>query len=204
MGEPQTVEAAKEEHVAEAHAVEASRRPSKGSFQKPNPKWHKRQTSGENDRPRTYPHRRDNNKLTTGNCPKCRKKGHYTKDCRAFQYLVNMYQKLKQLRNTPITIVLPGGFPLNCEKTMHALDAPRCLISYRDLRARNIHICITMHGSEEIIELRQGPKIVATANTGPDGLYKVAIKPLAANASIAEEEVCMAAWYTTGYESRQA
>ena len=57
MGEPKIVESAnptiistpkegvgapklkeKEEHVAEAHAAEASRRPPKGSFRKPNPK----------------------------------------------------------------------------------------------------------------------------------------------------------------------
>ena len=63
-----------------------------------------------------------------------------------------------------------------------------------DPRAMNIHACTTMHGSEEVIELRQGPKVVATANAGLDGLYKVAIKPLASSPGTAEEEVCMAAW----------
>lgn len=96
------------------------------------------------------------------------------------------------------TIVLPGRSPLNCEKTMYALNAPRCLISYWDLRARNIHACTTLHGNEEVIELRQGPKVIATANAGlnagPNGLYKAAVTPLASNPSIVEEEVCMAAW----------
>ena len=99
-----------------------------------------------------------------------------------------------RFREGRATIVLPVGFPLNCEKAMYAPDAPRCLISYRDLRARNIHACTTLQGSEEVIELRQGPRVIATANAGPDGLYKVAIKPLASSPGIAAEEVCIAAW----------
>ena len=97
-----------------------------------------------------------------------------------------------RFREGQATIVLPGGFSLKCEKAMYAPDAPRCLISYRDLRARNIHACTTLHDSQEVIELRQGPRVNATANEGPDGLYKVAIKPLASNPGIVEEEVCMA------------
>lgn len=37
----------------------------------------------------------------TDNCHKCGKKGHFAKDCRASQYLVEMYQESKQLRNRP-------------------------------------------------------------------------------------------------------
>ena len=92
------------------------------------------------------------------------------------------------------TFVLPGGFPLNCDKTMYTPDAPRSLISYRDLRARNIQACTKMQGDEEVIELRQGPKVIATASAGHDRLYKVVIKPLASSSTIGEEEVCMAAW----------
>ena len=99
-----------------------------------------------------------------------------------------------RFREGRTTIVLPGGFSLNCEKAMYAPDAPRCLISYRDLRTRNIHACTTLQGSEEVIELRQGPRVMATANAGPDGLYKVARKPLASSPSTAAEEVCMDAW----------
>jgi hypothetical protein len=77
---------------------------------------------------------------------------------------------------------------------MYTSYAPRSLINYRDMRVRNIHACTKMHGDEEVIELRQGPKVLATASAGFDGLYKVAIKPLASSPVINEEEVCMAAW----------
>lgn len=59
----------KEEHVAEAHATEASRRPTRGSFQKPNPKWHKKPPTCENNRPKTYPHRQNNNRNHNGQLP---------------------------------------------------------------------------------------------------------------------------------------
>ena len=97
-----------------------------------------------------------------------------------------------RFREGRTSIVLLGGLPLNCKKTMYAPDTPRCLISYRDLRARNSYACTMMHDSEEVIEFRQGPKVVATANAGSDELYKVVIKPLATSPGIAEEDVCMA------------
>jgi len=99
-----------------------------------------------------------------------------------------------RFREGRATVVLPRGFPLNCEKAIYAPDTPRSLISFRDLRARNIHAYTTMQGDEKVIELRQGPKVIATANAGPIGLYKVATKPLASSPTIGEEEVCMAAW----------
>ena len=66
-------------------------------------------------------------------------------------------------------------------------------MSYRDQRARNIHLCIKSQDDEEVIKLRQGSQIIATASVGLDGLYKIAIKPLASNPTLGEEEVCMAA-----------
>ena len=99
-----------------------------------------------------------------------------------------------RFREGRATIILPGGFPLDCLKAMYALDAPRSLISYRDLWARNIHLCTKLQGDEEVIELRQGSQIIATANAGLDGFYKVAIKPLASSPTLGDEEVCMAAW----------
>ena len=90
-------------------------------------------------------------------------------------------------------VILHGGFPLDCPKAMYAPNAPRSLISYRDLRARNIHLCTTMQGDEEVIELRQRPMVIVTANAGLDGLYKVVIMPLASNPTLGEEEICMSA-----------
>ena len=92
------------------------------------------------------------------------------------------------------TIILPGGFPLDCPKSMNASDTPRSPISFRDLRARNIHLYTAMHGDEVVIELRQGPNVIATANVSLDGLFKVTIKPLASSPILGEEEVCMAMW----------
>ena len=92
------------------------------------------------------------------------------------------------------TVVLPGGFPLICEKTMYALNTPRSLISYRGLKARKIHVSTVMENDEEVLELRQGHKILATANAGDDSLYKIVINPLTCSpiSLIDEKEVCMA------------
>ena len=95
------------------------------------------------------------------------------------------------------TVILPGRFPLNCDNAMYAPDAPRSLISYKDLRARNIHIFNAVENDEEVLELRQGLTILATARAGDDGLYKIVINPLDNRSPISqidEEEVCMAAW----------
>ena len=48
-----------------------------------------------------------------------------------------------------------------------------------------------MQGDEEVIELRQGMKVIPTANTGHDGFYKVAIKPLESSPNRGKE---MCAW----------
>ena len=102
-----------------------------------------------------------------------------------------------RFREGPATVVLPGGFTLNCERAMYAPDAPRSLISYRDLRMRNIHVSTAVENSEEVLELRQGLRILATARAGDDGLYKIVIAPLDNGSPISlidEEEVCMVAW----------
>ena len=51
-----------------------------------------------------------------------------------------------------------------------------------------------MQGDEKVIELRQKPKVIATTNAGPDGLYKVVIKPLVSSSTLGEEDVCIVAW----------
>ena len=94
-------------------------------------------------------------------------------------------------------VVLPGGFPLNCEKTMYAPDAPRSLINYKDLRARNIHVSTAVENDEEALELMPGLRIFATSRAGDDGLYKIVINSLNNGSPISlidEEEVCMATW----------
>ena len=54
-------------------------------------------------------------------------------------------------------MILPGGAPLICEQAMYAPNAPRSLISYRDLRANDIHDSIVVENDEEVLKLRRGP-----------------------------------------------
>jgi hypothetical protein len=90
-----------EDHHAEIHIAEASRRPPRGSLRKPNPKWHRNPATGYQNKPRNYQPRFDQRKHVQGNCHKCGKKGHFAKDCRASQYLVELYREVQQLRNKP-------------------------------------------------------------------------------------------------------
>ena len=102
-----------------------------------------------------------------------------------------------RFREGRATVLLPGGFPLNCERAIYAPDAPRSLINYRDLRARNIHVSTAIENDEEVLELWQGLMILATVEAGDDGLYKIVIKSLDNECPVSlidEEEVCMAAW----------
>ena len=124
---------------------------------------------------------------------------HFTENEKSWQHckLITMAgSRNMRFREGRATVVLPGGFPLTCANAMYAPDAPRSLISYRDLRARKIHVSTAMENDEEVLELRQGHEILATANAGDDGLYKIVIKPLTCSpiSLIDEEEVCMAAW----------
>ena len=102
-----------------------------------------------------------------------------------------------RFREGRATVILPGGFPLNCPRAMYAPDAPRSLISYRDLRARNIHVSTAVENDEEVLELRQGLTILVTVKAGDDGLYKIVINSLDNVSPISlidDEDVCMAAW----------
>ena len=58
---------------------------------------------------------------------------------------------------------------------MYAPSAHRSLINFRDLRGHDIHIFTAMSGSEEVLELRQGPRCLATTCTGAIGLYELPI-----------------------------
>jgi hypothetical protein len=104
-------------------------------------------------------------------------------------------RKLK-FREGRAVIGLPGGFFLICERAMYAPEAPRNLFSYRDLRASQIHVSTTLDNAEEVLELRQGQSLLATAHAGAEGLYKIVIEPITTSpiSLTDEEEVCMAAW----------
>ena len=190
-----------------------------------------------------------------GACFKCGRHGHYARECRAPQYVWDMYQELKNLkeekreahtldapsfneldpenymvqrsreesfsetalldsasthtilrdpmffesscmrgswlncdiltiagsrnfkfREGRATVILPGGFPLKCERAMYAPAAPRSLISYRDLRANGIHIFT--HGENDddaALELRKGTQILTKVSAGTTGLYALLI-----------------------------
>ena len=72
-------------------------------------------------------------------------------------------------------VILPGGAPFICERAMYAPDAPRSLISYRDLRANDIHVSTAVENDEEVLELRRGPRRLATAHAAANGLYELCI-----------------------------
>jgi hypothetical protein len=58
---------------------------------------------------------------------------------------------------------------------MYAPDAPRSLISYRDLRANDIHVSTAVENDEEVLELRRGPRRLAIAHATANGLYELCI-----------------------------
>ena len=58
---------------------------------------------------------------------------------------------------------------------MYAPDAPRSLINYRDLWANNIHVSTAVENNEEVLELRRGPRRLATAHVATNGLYELCI-----------------------------
>ena len=73
-------------------------------------------------------------------------------------------------------MLLLGGIPILCERAMYSPNAPRSLISYRDLRANGIHITTTQVNGEEVLELRRGLSVLATAKAGANALYEIKIK----------------------------
>ena len=49
------------------------------------------------------------------------------------------------------------------------------MISYRDLRANDIHVFIAVENDEEVLELKRGPRRLATAHAAANGLYELNI-----------------------------
>ena len=85
------------------------------------------------------------------------------------------------------TVLLPGNHPMTCQDAMYAPDAPRSLISYRDLKANEIHVSPKKENDEEALELRQGHRTLATAIAGVDGLYEIVIKVISPTPRVGEE-----------------
>jgi hypothetical protein len=83
-----------------------------------------------------------------------------------------------KFREDKAMIILPGGYTLVCQRAMYAPEAPRSLISYRDLRDNGIHVSTGVDNGEEILSLRKGTEILTTAIAGQEGLYKVPIRSL--------------------------
>ena len=73
-------------------------------------------------------------------------------------------------------VLLLGGTPILCERAMYSPNGPRSLISYRDLRANGIHITTAQVHGEEVLELRRGLSVLATAKAGANALYEIKIK----------------------------
>jgi hypothetical protein len=78
---------------------------------------------------------------------------------------------------------------------MYVPDASHSLISYKDLRANQIHVSTAMDNDDEVLELKQGFSLLATAHAGDKGMYRLIIESITScpisltNA----EEVCLAA-----------
>jgi hypothetical protein len=56
-----------------------------------------------------------------------------------------------KFREGRAVVILPGGAPLIYERAMYAPDAPWSLISYRDLRANDIHVSTVVENDEEVL-----------------------------------------------------
>ena len=59
----------------------------------------------------------------------------------------------KTLSFVRATIILPGGTTLQSNNAMYAPVASRSLISFKDLRANDIHTTIVMKSNREALEL---------------------------------------------------
>ncbi|KAG0587687.1 hypothetical protein KC19_2G183600 [Ceratodon purpureus] len=85
-------------------------------------------------------------------------------------------------------VKLPGGATLIYSHAMFAPEAQRSLISFRDLRAHGIHALTAIRDGEEILNLMQGDKCLATARCGANGLYEIPISCLSEGQTLAQED----------------
>lgn len=96
VGSTRFAAAIAEHAIAEVQVAEASCRPPRGSFRKSQHKSPKYVTRMMHHKYIIF----QPNQFK-GSCHKCGRKGHFTRECRAPPYIVNMYRKLQQLRNQP-------------------------------------------------------------------------------------------------------
>jgi hypothetical protein len=101
--------------------------------------------------------------------------GNQTKAWQSCDLLTVAGRRNFQFREGRASIVLPGGTTLRIKHAMYAPSAHRSLISFKDLRAHGVHTFTTVKGNSEALELRQGPKVIATAYAGSSGLYELSI-----------------------------
>ena len=96
--------------------------------------------------------------------------------------------------------MLPGGTSLTLARTMYAPAAPHNLISYKDLRAQDVHLTTEGVKGKEAIELRRRGATFATATAGATGLYSVKICPPTGCAHSRQES----AFAVTNFEPQKA
>ena len=83
---------------------------------------------------------------------------------------------------------------------MYAPVAPRNLISYKDLRAQDVHLTTEGVKGEEAIELRRRAATLATVKVGATGLYSVKICPPTGRAHSRQEST----FAVTSFEPQKA
>ena len=97
-------------------------------------------------------------------------------------------------------LLLPGGTSLTLPQAMYAPTAPRNLISYKDLRAQDVHLTTKRVKGEKAIELRRRGATLATATAGATGLYSVKICPPTGRVQSRQRST----FAVTNYEPRRA
>ena len=98
------------------------------------------------------------------------------------------------------TLLLPSGTSFTLPQAMYAPAASRNLISYRDLRAQDVHLTTKSVKGEEAIALRRRGATLATVVAGATGLYSVGICPPTGRAH--QRQRCTFA--VSDYEPRRA
>ena len=74
------------------------------------------------------------------------------------------------------TIVLPGGATLLIANAMFAPSASQSLISFKDLRANDIHTMTIVKNNKEALLLQQETEVLATTYAGCGGLNELPIQ----------------------------
>ena len=81
-----------------------------------------------------------------------------------------------KFREGRATIVLLGGATLLITNAMFAPSASRSLISFKDLRANDIHTMTIVKNNKEALLLQRETEVLATTYAGCGGLYELPIQ----------------------------